>query len=70
MHELERYIDAQAGGPGKGFFRIVETPAAAREVIARGKLAVVLGIETSNLFDCFSVPHSGAVRRSGTHCLM
>ncbi|MFT3928504.1 MAG: hypothetical protein QM778_38600 [Myxococcales bacterium] len=57
---MERYIDAQAGGPGRGFFRIVETPTAARKVIADGKLAVVLGIETSNLFDCFSVPHSGA----------
>ncbi len=57
---MERYIDAQAGGPGKGFFRIVETPAEARKVIKQGKLAVVLGIETSNLFDCFSVPHSGA----------
>jgi microsomal dipeptidase-like Zn-dependent dipeptidase len=56
---MERYIDAQAGGPGKGFFRIVDSPAQAREVIARGKMAVVLGIETSNLFDCLSVPRAG-----------
>ncbi len=56
---MERYIDAQAGGPGKGFFRIVETPKQARDVIRAGKLAVVLGIETSNLFDCFSVPREG-----------
>ncbi len=56
---MERYIDAQSGGPGKGFFRIVSTPAQAREVIKNGKMAVVLGIETSNLFDCFSVPHAG-----------
>jgi len=56
---MERYIDAQAGGPGKGFFRIVASPAEAREVISAGKMAVVLGIETSNLFDCFSVPHAG-----------
>ena len=56
---MERYIDAQAGGPGKGFFRVVESPQQAREVINAGKMAVVLGIETSNLFDCFSVPHDG-----------
>lgn len=56
---MERYIDAQAGGPGRGFFRIVESPQEAREVIAAGKMAVVLGIETSNLFDCFSVPRPG-----------
>jgi hypothetical protein len=60
VRNLERYIDAQAGGPGKGFFRIVTTPAEARAVVLDGKLAVILGIETSNLFDCFSVPHAGA----------
>ena len=51
-YNMERYIDAQAGGPGQGFFRIVQTPAEAREVIAQGKMAVVLGIETSDLFRC------------------
>lgn len=56
---LERYIDAQAGGPGKGWLRIVTTPEAAREVINNGKLAVVLGIEISNLFDCFVTPPEG-----------
>lgn len=53
---LERYIDAQHGGPGKGWFRIVESPDEARDVIEEGNLAVVLGIEVSNLFDCFLVP--------------
>ncbi|MFO0696214.1 MAG: hypothetical protein U0230_21800 [Polyangiales bacterium] len=52
-YALERYIDAQAGGPGKGWFRIVTTPADARRVIGEGKLAVILGIETSNVLDCF-----------------
>jgi len=52
-YAMERYIDAQWGGPGEGFFRIVTTPAQAREVIADGKMAVILGIETSNVFDCF-----------------
>jgi hypothetical protein len=55
-YAMERYIDAQAGGPGLGWFRVVHTPAEAREVIAGGKLAVVLGIETSNLFDCKLTP--------------
>ena len=58
-YEMERYIDAQAGGPGEGWFRIVTTPAQAREVIAEGKMAVILGIETSNLFECTSVPREG-----------
>ncbi len=58
-YAMERYIDAQSGGLGKGWFRIVKTPAEAREVIGEGKLAVVLGIETSFLFDCFLVPRDG-----------
>ena len=56
---MERYIDAQSGGPGRGWFRVVTSPAEARAVIASGKMAVVLGIETSNLFDCFVTPREG-----------
>jgi hypothetical protein len=56
---MERYIDAQSGGPGRGWFRIVTTPAQAREVIAEGKLAVILGIETSDLFNCRITPREG-----------
>ncbi|MEZ4452907.1 MAG: hypothetical protein R3B09_25840 [Nannocystaceae bacterium] len=56
---MERYIDAQSGGPGKGWFRIVQTPAEAREVIEGGKLAVILGIETANVFDCLLTPRAG-----------
>lgn len=58
-YELERYIDAQYGGPGRGWFHIVRTPAEAREVIAAGDLAVILGIETTTLFDCYSTPRDG-----------
>ncbi|MCA9675680.1 MAG: hypothetical protein KC464_11635 [Myxococcales bacterium] len=58
-YNLERYIDAQEGGPGQGWFRVVKTPAEARAVIDEGKLAVILGIETSNLFDCFLTPRPG-----------
>lgn len=50
--ELQDYIDAQYGGPGKGFFRVVRSPRAARKVIEQGKLAVVNSIETSAMFGC------------------
>ena len=52
IRELQDYIDAQNGGPGKGWFRIVTSPYEARRVINQGKLAVILGIEVSKLFDC------------------
>ena len=47
MYKMQDYIDAQFGGPGKGFYRIVKTPWQARKVINAGKMAVVMGIETS-----------------------
>ena len=50
--EFERFIDWQNGGPGQGWFRIVTTPQQARETVRAGKLAVVLGIEVDNLFNC------------------
>jgi microsomal dipeptidase-like Zn-dependent dipeptidase len=52
MYTLQDYIDAQFGGPGKGFFRIVKSPAEARKVVNAGKLAVVLGVEISEVLDC------------------
>ena len=52
IYEFQDYIDAQSGGPGKGFYRIVTNPFEARRVIAQGKMAVVLGIEVSELFNC------------------
>lgn len=52
MQRLQDYIDAQSGGPDQGWMRIVGSPAEAREVIAEGKLAVVLGVEISHLFNC------------------
>ncbi|HEX6601503.1 MAG TPA: hypothetical protein VF030_02575, partial [Solirubrobacterales bacterium] len=52
IRELEAFIDAKAGGPGLGWFRIVRDPFEARQVINEGKLAVVLGIETSEIFGC------------------
>jgi hypothetical protein len=52
IRQLQDYIDAQSGGPGEGWFRIVTNPFEAREVINQGKLAVILGIEVSVPFDC------------------
>ncbi len=52
MRALEDYVDAQSGGPGQGWYRIVTTPDEARKVINAGKLAVVMGIETSVPFGC------------------
>lgn len=52
MVALQDYIDAQYGGPGKGFFRLVRTPEEARAVINDGKLAVVLGVEVSEVLGC------------------
>lgn len=52
LKELQSYVDAQSGGIGKGWFRLVYDPAQARRVIASGKLAVLIGIESSDLFGC------------------
>lgn len=52
LHEMQDYIDAQSGGPGKGWFRLVGSPGEARQVIADGKLAVLIGVEASETFDC------------------
>jgi len=52
LREMQDYIDAQAGGRGEGFFRLVASPEEAREVIADGKLAVVMGVEASEVLNC------------------
>lgn len=52
LRELQDYVDAQAGGIGKGFFRLVRSPSEARQVIADGKMAVVMGVEASETFNC------------------
>ncbi|APU39168.1 MULTISPECIES: galactose-binding domain-containing protein [unclassified Streptomyces] len=51
-YDMQAYIDKMYGGPGKGWFRIVTDSAQAREVVKQGKLAVVLGVETSEPFGC------------------
>lgn len=52
MWAMQDYIDAQYGGRGEGFFQVVLQPDEAREVVEAGKLAVIIGIEISNLADC------------------
>ena len=52
LYALQDYVDAQYGGRGKGFFRIVLSPEEARNVVSDGKLAVVIGIEISNVLNC------------------
>ncbi len=52
IYDMQDYIDAQEGGPGKGWFRVVTSPQQARQVISQNKLAVVLGSEYGTLFDC------------------
>ena len=62
LRGLQNYVDAQAGGKGRGWFRLVYNPRQARQVIERGKLAVLIGIESSNLFGCserMGVPQCG-----------
>ncbi|MDE9365587.1 discoidin domain-containing protein [Luteipulveratus sp. YIM 133132] len=54
-YALQTFVDNQYGGAGKGWFRIVKTSAEARNVIQQGKLAVVLGVETSEPFGCKQV---------------
>ncbi|WP_028079405.1 hypothetical protein [Solimonas soli] len=62
---LQDYVDAQEGGPGRGWFRIVGSPAEARQVINDGKLAVVPGLEFSNLFDCTTKSVAGIGEQDG-----
>lgn len=47
---MQDYIDAKSGGPGRGWYRIVYSPQEARQAIAAGQLAVVLGVEVDDPF--------------------
>ncbi|MGI5404758.1 discoidin domain-containing protein [Streptomyces sp. CA-135486] len=51
-YELQDYVDRMYGGPGRGWFRIVTDATQARRVVEQGKLAVILGVETSEPFGC------------------
>lgn len=49
-YDMQAHVDTACGGPGEGWYRIVQSPAEARNVIASGRLAVVLGVEVDNVF--------------------
>src|SRR5947209_4600870 len=62
LHALQDYVDAQSGGPGQGWLRLVTDPFQARRVVNQGKLAVIEGIEVSRIFGCgeqYDVPQCG-----------
>lgn len=50
IYKMQDYIDAQCGGPGKGWFRVVTSSTEAREVISEGKMAVFLSLEMDTVF--------------------
>ena len=68
MRKMERYIDAQYGGPGKGWYRIVTNPFQARKVINEGKLAVIMGIETSVPFGCSTIANPADYHQDVPEC--
>ena len=47
--EMEEYIDSLNGGDG--WFKIAYSAHEAREIINRGKMAVILGLEAATIFD-------------------
>ena len=49
MKDMVAYVDAQSGGPGKGWLQIVYSPEEARTVISQNRLAVILGVEVDSL---------------------
>jgi microsomal dipeptidase-like Zn-dependent dipeptidase len=49
MKEMAAFIDAQAGGPGKGWMQVVYSAAEAHQAISENKLAVILGVEVDSL---------------------
>ena len=49
---LEAFVDNEAGGPGLGWYRIAYSASEARHIVNSGRMAVVLGIEVDNLFNC------------------
>jgi microsomal dipeptidase-like Zn-dependent dipeptidase len=49
MKEMAAFVNAQSGGPGKGWLQIVYSPEEARQVISQNQLAVILGVEVDSL---------------------
>jgi hypothetical protein len=66
MYDLQDYVDAQAGGPGEGWFEIVKNPFQARKVMNEGRMAVVLEVETSEIFNCIGTNRTNCNRETIT----
>jgi microsomal dipeptidase-like Zn-dependent dipeptidase len=49
MKEMAAFVEAQSGGPGKGWLQIAYSPEEARKIIGDNKLAVILGVEVDSL---------------------
>jgi hypothetical protein len=49
MKERAAFVNAQCGGPGKGWMQIVYSPEKSRQVISQNQLAVILGVEVDSL---------------------
>jgi len=49
MKEMARFVDIEAGGPGKGWLQIAYSPEEARRTIGENRLAVILGVEVDSL---------------------
>lgn len=68
IYAMQNYIDAQYGGPGEGWFRVVTSPLEAREVISEGKMAVFIGVEVDTFLDCdkdyIGLYHEGKISKS------
>jgi len=52
VKEVEHFVDSTSGGAGQGWYRIAYNAQQARDAVSRGKLAVVIGIEVDELFNC------------------
>ncbi len=52
LHQLINYVDAQEGGPGKGWLKIAYTPEEARKIANNGNLAIIVGAELPDFIDC------------------
>ena len=63
IEKVQRFVDSTSGGPGRGWYRIVTSAQQARDVVSQGKLAVVLGIEVDELFNCGQTCTQAQVRQ-------
>ena len=49
MKKMAAFVEAQGGGPGKGWLQIAYSPEEARQIIAENRLAIILGVEVDSL---------------------